>query len=98
NLNRFTAQFDCDRLTWPLIIRNRRAGDRMRLKGLGGRKKVKDMFIDHKVPPSIRSKLPMLATEDGRILWLPGIRASDEAPITKSTTRILHIECEQFIL
>ncbi|WP_043931775.1 tRNA lysidine(34) synthetase TilS [Bacillus sp. EB01] len=58
----------------PLIIRNREKGDRMALKGLEGTKKIKDIFIDCKVPVSERGNWPVITDSSGRIVWLPGLR------------------------
>jgi len=52
---------DNAKLHLPLIIRNRRKGDRIVLTNLGT-KKLKDMFIDDKVPPVLREKVPVLVS------------------------------------
>lgn len=86
-----SAFFDADRLSLPLIIRNRESGDRMHVFGLNGSKKVKDIFIDAKIPPSRRQRIPVVADAEGRILWLPGVRRSSYAPVTDSTEHFLHV-------
>ncbi|RWZ51272.1 tRNA lysidine(34) synthetase TilS [Halobacillus fulvus] len=58
----------------PFIVRTRRKGDRMRLKGMNGSKKVKDIFIDQKIPARLRQSWPMLTDKDGNILWLIGLK------------------------
>ena len=83
--------FDVDRLLLPLLVRNRREGDRMQLPGLNGRKKVKDIFIDLKIPPSRRERIPLLFDAEGRLLWIPGIRQSIHAVVDQSTTTVLRI-------
>ncbi|WP_080843572.1 tRNA lysidine(34) synthetase TilS [Cytobacillus gottheilii] len=62
----------------PLIIRTRKSGDRINLKGMKGTKKIKDIFIDQKVPRNERDQWPVLTDAKGKILWLPGLRKSDE--------------------
>lgn len=79
--NRFTALFSWDVVKLPLTIRNRRAGDRMSLKGMSGTKKVKDIFIDLKVPIQERETWPVVTDQEGRILWLPGLKKSSNEGI-----------------
>lgn len=38
-----------NKVQFPLTIRTRKIGDRIKLKGMNGLKKVKDIFIDHKL-------------------------------------------------
>jgi tRNA(Ile)-lysidine synthetase-like protein len=70
---------------FPLFIRNRQAGDRMELRV--GTKKIKDIFIDQKVPALERDTLLLLANQD-RVLWIPGIK---EAKKDESYTDKLYI-------
>lgn len=58
----------------PLHIRTRKPGDRMRWKGLAGSKKVKDIFIDAKIPKLERASWPILVDDQGEILWLIGLK------------------------
>lgn len=50
--------------------RFRRPGDWMLLPG--GRKKLKELLIDQKIPREERDGLPLLAWED-QVLWVPGV-------------------------
>jgi len=56
-----------------LVIRNARPGDRFRPEGLGGEKKLKDYFVDRKIPRSRRVRLPILEA-GGTIAWVAGER------------------------
>ncbi|MGD6943849.1 tRNA lysidine(34) synthetase TilS [Cytobacillus gottheilii] len=67
-----------DSIPMPLIIRTRKNGDRIDLRGMKGTKKIKDIFIDQKVPRDERDQWPVLTDATGKILWLPGLRKSDE--------------------
>jgi tRNA(Ile)-lysidine synthase len=55
-----------------LMIRGRRPGDRIEPPGLGGRKKVQDLFVDRKVPRDERDLVPLVVDEQDRIVWIPG--------------------------
>ncbi|AGT30522.1 tRNA(Ile)-lysidine synthetase [Geobacillus genomosp. 3] len=60
----------------PLHVRTRRTGDRMVLKGTGGTKKIKEIFIEAKIPRTERDCWPIVEDADGRILWVPGLKKS----------------------
>lgn len=85
------ARFDAEELVFPLQLRNRKPGDRMQVDGLNGSKKVKDIFIDDKVPRSRREHTPVVTDAGGAILWLPGIRRAGAAKVTENTRQILRI-------
>lgn len=59
---------------FPLYVRTRSDGDRMSWKGLAGTKKLKDIFIDEKIPRERRDTWPLVTDKDGEILWLIGLR------------------------
>jgi tRNA(Ile)-lysidine synthase len=63
-------------LVGPLIVRTREQGDKIKLKGMNGRKKVKDIFIDEKIPLHSRYSWPIVEDGNGNILWLPGLKKS----------------------
>ncbi|TWD89563.1 tRNA(Ile)-lysidine synthase [Neobacillus bataviensis] len=71
-----SAIFNAASLRFPLIIRNRKKGDRMTLKGIQGSKKLKDIFIDQKVPRQDREVWPVITDREGLIIWLPNIKRS----------------------
>lgn len=84
------AYFDFDQVEPPLLVRNRRPGDRMRPLGMLGERKLKDILIDNKIPRSEREKIPILA-DSRSILWIVGNRRSERAKIIPSTKKILRI-------
>lgn len=61
-------------IQFPLQIRTRKPGDRMRYKGLKGSKKIKDIFIDEKIPRKKRDEIYIVTDRNDEILWLVGIR------------------------
>nr|WP_275583027.1 tRNA lysidine(34) synthetase TilS [Gracilibacillus alcaliphilus] len=62
---------------FPLTIRTREPGDRIRVRGLDGSKKVKDIFIDEKIPLEDRGKWPIVVGADGTLLWIIGLRKAE---------------------
>ena len=79
-------------LKFPLSVRTRRTGDKMAVKGLNGTKKVKEIFIDSKVPGQLRDSWPILTDGSGQILWIPGIKKSkfDIEPAADTPLLVLH--------
>ena len=62
-------------VTLPLIVRTRKLGDVMAIKG-GGHKKIKDIFIDSKIPLADRDLWPIVVDSHGRIVFVPGLKKS----------------------
>lgn len=71
---RYTMIIPKKEVTLPLHIRTRRPGDRMNWKGLNGSKKIKNIFIDEKIPIYQRDIWSVLTDHHGSILWLVGLR------------------------
>ena len=93
--DRFEALFDLASLPETLIVRNVRAGDRFQPLGMRGHKKLKELFIEKRVPLPVRRTLPLLlAGED--ILWVPGYGRSERAKIGPETRDILGVRLEGF--
>ena len=80
--------FDYDKLKSGIILRDRKEGDRIRPYGSGGKKKLKEYFIDQKIPREERSGIPLVASGN-QIVWVVGRRTSAEFRAQKSTGRVL---------
>ncbi|GGK01164.1 tRNA(Ile)-lysidine synthase [Lentibacillus kapialis] len=65
---------DQEAVALPLHIRTRKPGDRLRWKGLNGSKKVKDIFIDAKIPLHTRDTWPVITDNNDNVLWLAGLK------------------------
>ena len=63
-------------ISLPLYLRNKKNGDTIEVKGLNGKKKIKDIFIDAKIPPDKRENYPLLVDSNDNILWIPFIKKS----------------------
>ena len=70
-----TALFNPERTPFPWHVRTFRNGDRISPFGMTGSKKVKELFIDAKVPRSQRRNIPLLFCGD-TLLWVCGMRVS----------------------
>ena len=66
--------------TWA--VRSRAPGDRLTWQGLGGRKKVHDLFVDRKVPRAERDRVPIVVDDQDRIVWVAGHAVAGEFRVT----------------
>ncbi|MCK4956609.1 MAG: tRNA lysidine(34) synthetase TilS [Candidatus Cloacimonetes bacterium] len=89
-----TVYLDLDKTTFPMIIRHRQPGDRFTPYGMKNRKKLKDFFIDEKVPKFERDKVLIICDED-KILWVAGMRLDNNVAISDKTKNILKIKIEK---
>ena len=83
-----TKCFDFDKVSGKLFCRTRKPGDLIALKN--GRKKIKDLFIDEKVPRSERDILPLITVGE-EVLWAKGLRVSENFRPDDDTKIYLHI-------
>lgn len=60
----------------PLYIRNKNDGDYIEILGLNGKRKVKDIFIEKKIPVNDRNNYPLLVDSEDNILWVPNLKKS----------------------
>lgn len=86
-----TIFLNADLIEFPLTIRNVRPGDKIALKGIKGHKKVKDIFIDMKIPQDVRKSIPILVNKGSPIyLWCVNKMDRRYEPVKKNH-RILKI-------
>ncbi|PLS15136.1 tRNA lysidine(34) synthetase TilS [Bacillus sp. M6-12] len=76
-------------ISLPLIARNRKNGDRMKIKGMDGTKKLKDIFINEKIPLPERDAWPVVTDSNGEVLWLPGLKKTDVELSDKVSEQLL---------
>jgi len=88
---RYTKWFDYDKIKGNLVIRTRKSGDFLVVDRSGGKKKLKDYFIDIKVPQEERDAV-LLLTADSEIIWVIGMRISEKYKIDKNTGQILSVQ------
>ena len=85
------AYLDAQALSLPLKIRSFRPGDRFHPLGMKGTQKIKQFFIDHKIPRFERPMIPLLVSGDD-IVWVVGYRMDDRVKVTASTKRVVKVE------
>ena len=72
----YTIRLSSKDIKLPLYVRNRKNGDKIFVKGLDGRKKVSDIFIDSKIKMLDRNIWPIVLDAKDNIVWIPGIKKS----------------------
>jgi len=86
----YTKWMDYDKIKSGFCIRTRRSGDVFIGDAEGHRKKLKQYFIDEKIPASKRENMWLLAQDDV-VLWLIGGRMSEHVKVTADTKTIIEI-------
>lgn len=85
---------DYDKIKQPLFLRSRLPGDRFQPAGMEGSKKVKDFFIDIKLPWAERERVPLLCSGN-TIYAIVGYRVSRLAEVDAKSRRVMIIKKEK---
>jgi tRNA(Ile)-lysidine synthase len=72
---RHVERFDPEALRFPLVVRAREPGDRIRLAG--GTRKVKKLFLERRVPEATRERTPLVVDAAGEVLWIPALARAE---------------------
>ena len=90
NAECWTAYFDADAVSAPLLT-TPQPGDRIALLGLAGKRKLAgDLFTDAKIAPALRPGWPVIVdAASGELLWVCGLAQAHAARITAQTRRVL---------
>ncbi len=87
----YTKWFDYDKIKYRLFARTRREGDLLTIDQQGNHKKITRVMIDEKIPKEERDLIPLLTCAE-EVLWIVGIRSSEQYKITKDTKRVLEVK------
>lgn len=87
----YTKWFDYDIIKSSLVIRTRKMGDYVTLDKKGNKQKLKQYFINEKIPREERDNILLIA-EGSHILWIVGYRMNSAYQINEHTKNILKIE------
>ena len=89
----YVKYFDFDKVNGNIMFRYRKSGDRFTPLGMKGSKKIKELFIDFKIPKHLRGCIPLICFGD-EIAWIVGHRISEKFKVEKNTKNILKIKVE----
>ena len=87
----YTKWFDYDKIKNSLAVRRRLPGDYLMISRDGGTKKLKDYFIDCKVPRRERDNVTLLA-DGSHVLWAVGYRISEYYKVTSQTKKVIKVQ------
>jgi tRNA(Ile)-lysidine synthase len=91
NLDPFQAWLDESDLLFPLTVRVREPGDKIKALGLNGHSiKISDLMINQKLPKEARDRWPLICMGD-EIIWVPGFRISELARVKPGTSQVIHL-------
>ena len=87
-----TVYIDADKIEYDIVVRSREQGDIFSPIGMQGSKKLKNYFIDKKIPKEKRDQVLLLA--DGHeIVWILGSIISEKYKITSDTQNVVVLSC-----
>lgn len=95
-LNEGCVALDADKVKGCLSVRTRQPGDRFIPLGMKGSKKIKDYFIDEKIPVIEREKI-LLVCDEEKIIWVQDRRVSELCKITQETQNIIIMTFGQLV-
>lgn len=89
--NTYTKWLNCDKIRNSLQIRTRRSKDMIAVCKSGGHKKLKDFFIDCKIPAEKRDDILLLA-DGSEIIWVIGYRLSEAYKVVPGQDKVFQVE------
>lgn len=84
--NPLFAKFDLNKLTFPLVLRKWKNGDKFIPLGMNNFKKVSDFFVDEKYTLNEKKEQWILCSEED-IIWIIGKRIDDRYKIASNTKK-----------
>lgn len=87
----YTKWLNYDKIKCNLRIRKRAGGDYLVIDDKGHRKKLKEYFIEAKIPRRQRDEMWLL-TEGAHVIWAVGARISADYKVSENTRRILEVQ------
>ncbi|MCR5837274.1 MAG: tRNA lysidine(34) synthetase TilS [Lachnospiraceae bacterium] len=91
----YTKWIDCDKIKGTLHVRNRQQGDYITIDGAGNTKKLKDFFINEKIPRDERDNI-LLVADGSHIVWIIGYRLGSYYKVSKNTRQCLVLKGKVF--
>lgn len=87
------AYFDLDpiKAAGGITVRPFGHGDRMVPFGMKGHKKLKEIFIEKRVPRPLRQMIPVLVSAR-EVIWAAGVRQADINKVGPRTQKVLRVE------
>lgn len=88
-----SISFDFNKIKGQISVCSRQQGDKIKLSN--GTKKIKDLFIDLKVPKEERCKVPIIKDEE-QVLAVGTLKINENYKINSQTKEVLKISFKKF--
>ena len=88
------AQFDMDKIAFPLKLRHWKKGDKFKPLGMKGSKLLSDFFNDLGFSEYQKRNVWIMEDANGLIMWIVGYRINDKVKILDSTKVIFQCDLE----
>ncbi len=95
-LDNTCVAIDFDKVVGDLCVRIRKDGDYFVPLGMKGHKKIKDYFIDEKVPKNDRDRIHLVC-DDEKIIWIQNMRLDNRCKITETTKNIIILSFQELV-
>lgn len=90
----YTKWMDYDKISKGFCIRTRQSGDYLICDDKGHRKKLKQYFVDEKIPVTKRDEI-LIFTQENRVLWVAGGRMSEHVKVSEQTKAVIEITIKE---
>ena len=86
----WTEYVDADQVSYPLVVRLKKVGDRFWPLGGPGSKKLSDFFSERKIDAADRERIAVVCDQLGPI-WVMGMRIDERVKLRRHTARVLQM-------
>jgi tRNA(Ile)-lysidine synthase len=90
------AYLDGEKIAFPLLVRNRREGDRYKPLGAPGHKKLKEIMRAKGIPLIERDKKPVFLSGN-EIIWVLGLPVAEKFKVSDKTKEVLLLSVSPFV-
>lgn len=90
DIDTYTAVFESDKVTFPIEVKSIEPGMKFYPLGMEEPKKIKNFFIDSKIPLFRRRKIPIFISR-GEIMWVGGLRIDDRFKLTGKEALVIRL-------
>lgn len=94
NIPENTAYLPYEEYSSPLYIRTRQEGDKFSPRGYNKSKKLKEYFIDKKIPRKTRDSILLLVNEK-EVIWIPGIASGNRLNKKSNQNKYIVLKIEK---
>jgi len=83
-----------NKTNFPLYIRSREIGDYFYPQNFEGRKKIKNFFIDRKIPADKRNSVPIVLENERKIIAIGNYQMDKRFGVSRGDEKIIYLKLE----